>query len=174
MGQTGEIIAAPFTVAKMYAEGLVKDITPENFRRKPKGIDVNSPAFNFGHLAVYPERILAMIGREELALKDTTYADLFSAGKPGLDDPDGSAYPPMGEIMDRFFTRYGVAVEAVRGLRDESVLQKPNPSQNENFRKMLPTVGMVVAFLLDGHCQSHLGQVSAWRRCMGMGPAFPV
>lgn len=172
MGHIGEIITAPFTLSKMYAEGLTKDITPENFRRKPKGIDTNSPAFNIGHLCVYPERILAMIGREDLARPDQRYADLFSAGKPGLDDPDGTLYPPMGEIMARFYQRYGVTVEAVRGV-DEAVFQKPNPSANENFRKMLPTVGMVVAFLLDGHCQSHLGQVSAWRRCMGMGPAFP-
>lgn len=172
MGQINEIITGPFTVVRMYAEGLVKDIPAEKFRRKPPSIDLNSPAFNIGHLAVYPERILTMIGREDLALKDTTYADLFSAGKPGLDDPEGTIYPPMGEIMARFFERYSVAVETVRGA-DEAVFQKPNPSANENFRKMLPTVGLVVAFLLDGHCQSHLGQVSAWRRCMGMGPAFP-
>ncbi|MFM9958248.1 MAG: DinB family protein [Phycisphaerales bacterium] len=172
MGHIAEIITGPFTLSRMYAEGLVKDIPADKFRRKPDGIDVNSPAFNFGHLAVYPERILTMIGREDLALKDTRYADLFSAGKPGLDDPDGTVYPAMGEIMSRFYERYAVAVETARTV-DESVFQKPNPSANENFRKMLPTVGLVVAFLLDGHCQTHLGQVSAWRRCMGMAAAFP-
>ncbi len=172
MGQIASVIAAPHTLVTMYAEGLLKGVTPEMFRMKPKGIDTNSAAFNFGHLAVYPERILEMIGRADLAKPDQRYVDLFSAGKPGLDDPDGTIYPPMNEITERFFSRYKVAVQAVLEVKDDSVWEKPNPTANENFRKMLPTIGGVVAFLLDGHCQSHLGQVSTWRRCMGLPSAF--
>jgi hypothetical protein len=33
----------------------------------------------------------------------------------------------------------------------------------------MPTVGAAVNFMLGGHLQMHLGQVSAWRRAMGLG-----
>jgi hypothetical protein len=171
MGHIGQIIAGPHSIVVMYAQGLLKDVTPEMFRVKPKGIDTNSAAFNYGHLSIYPERVLEMIGRSDLAKPDQQWTDWFAAGKPGLDDPEGKIYPAMNEITERFFSRYQVAVKAVAEA-DDSVWEKPNPSQNENFRKMVPTIGMVVAFLLDGHCQSHLGQVSAWRRCMGLPSAF--
>lgn len=172
MGQIASIITAPHNYVVVYSEGLLKGVTPEMFRSKPKGIDTNSAAFNFGHLAIYPERIFDLIGRSELAKPDQRFVDLFTAGKPGLDDPDGKIYPTMNEIMERFFSRYKAAVQAVLEVSDESVWDKPNPSANENFRKMMPTVGGLVAFLLDGHCQSHLGQVSTWRRCMGLPSAF--
>jgi hypothetical protein len=36
---------------------------------------------------------------------------------------------------------------------------------------MFPTIGGAVNFLLVGHVQMHLGQVSTWRRVMGLGSA---
>jgi len=171
MARFGEVITAPQTIVMMLAEALTKGVTPEQFRRKPQGIDTNSAAFNFGHLAVYPERILEMIGRTDIAKPDQKYVDWFSQGKTCLDDPEGKVYPPMNEIMERFYSRYRAAVEAVKSA-DDSVFDRPNPSPNERFRTMLPTVGAALAFMLDGHCQMHLGQVSTWRRCMGLPSAM--
>ena len=170
---TGNAIAAtitqPFSIIRRYTDGLLKGINPADFARKPKGIDFSTPAFNFGHLAVYPERILEMIGRTDLVQRDEKWVELFSAGKPCLDDPTGTIYPSMDQIVKRFNERYEVAFKAVRETSDE-VLSRPNP--NEKMRDMLPTIGGVVAFLLDGHIQSHLGQVSVWRRIMGLGSAL--
>jgi len=171
MARIGETLSAPHAFVTMYAEALTKGVTPEQFRSKPKGIDTNSAAFNFGHLAVYPEKVLEMIGRADLARPDQRYVDWFSQGKPCLDDPEGKVYPPMREIMERFYSRYRAVVEAVKSA-DDSVFDKPNPSTSERFRAALPTVGAAVAFLLDGHCQNHLGQISTWRRCLGLPSAL--
>ena len=34
------------------------------------------------------------------------------------------------------------------------------------------TILLMIAFLLIGHTQSHLGQISVWRRIMGLGSAL--
>lgn len=171
MGHIAQIVTAPFVLSRLYAEGVTKGIKAENFARKPEGIDLNHPAFNFGHLAVYPDRILEMLGRSDLARPDQKYIDWFSAGKPCLDDPGCKVYPGMEEIMVRFYERYDTVVEVVRAC-DDDVLLQPNPSQSERMRTFFPSLGMMLSFLLDGHCQTHIGQVSAWRRCMGLPSAF--
>jgi hypothetical protein len=40
------------------------------------------------------------------------------------------------------------------------------------MKELFPTVGAAVNFLVVGHTQSHLGQISVWRRLMGLGSAF--
>jgi len=35
--------------------------------------------------------------------------------------------------------------------------------------EMFPTMGSAVMFMCGSHMQMHLGQISAWRRVMGMG-----
>jgi len=40
------------------------------------------------------------------------------------------------------------------------------------MKEMLPTVRDGVSFLLTGHLGVHLGQLSAWRRMVGLPPLF--
>jgi hypothetical protein len=46
------------------------------------------------------------------------------------------------------------------------------PSTNPYTKDALPTVRDGVAFLLTGHLGVHLGQLSAWRRMIGLPPLF--
>jgi hypothetical protein len=39
------------------------------------------------------------------------------------------------------------------------------------MRDLFPTIGAAINFYLIGHVQVHLGQISAWRRGMGLPPA---
>jgi len=149
-----------------YADSLVADVKPEAFARKPEGVDTNTPAFIFGHLALYPDKILERLGRSDLAEPDGGYIELFEAGQPCLDDPDGSKYPPMDEILGKFRDRHRVLLDALAEI-DPAEFDKPNP--NEQSRDRFPTVGHIVTFLLTSHIMMHLGQLSAWRRCMGLG-----
>ena len=50
--------------------------------------------------------------------------------------------------------------------------QLARPSTNPYTKEALPTVGDGVAFLLTGHLGVHLGQLSTWRRMIGLGPLF--
>ncbi len=150
------------------ADVLAKDIPASEFARMPAGVKMNSPAFNYGHLSIYPERAFDMIGRSDLARHDAKWTELFSSGKECLDDPTGSVYPPMGELVERFRTRHQLLLQILPDVSDD-VMMGTNPM--ERLRDRLPTVGAAMAFLVSAHPMGHLGQVSAWRRIKGLGSA---
>lgn len=169
MDSIASVIIPGGQMALRFSELLLNGITPETFARKPEGIDTNSPAFCYGHLAIYPEMILEAIDRKDLAIDQADFVELFGAGKDCRDDPDGTIYPPMESILARFRDRHAVAMEAIASTPD-NVMQHENP--RERMRPMLPTVGAALGFYLTGHMFTHLGQVSAWRRCMGLPSAM--
>ncbi|HVZ94839.1 MAG TPA: hypothetical protein VG797_10050 [Phycisphaerales bacterium] len=169
MPQVVEAIIPAANMGLRYADRLLKDINARDFARLPKGIQTNHPAFVFGHLSVYPDKIMPDIGLGAIAKPDQKYLDLFDAGKECKDDPSGSIYPPMAEIVARFRERHAALMEKLPSVKDE-VLWTPNP--NERSREFFPTQAPRLTFYLTGHMQMHLGQVSAWRRIMGMPSAM--
>lgn len=169
MGLIASALVPGGRLALGYSEVLLKDVQAADFARFPKGIHTNHPAFVYGHLAVYPDRVLEMIGRPDLAAPDQAYVDLFSAGKECVDDASGTIYPAMEAIVARFKSRHETALAALAETTDE-VLARVNP--NEKMRDRFPTLGAMATFLFSGHMMIHLGQVSAWRRIMGLGSAM--
>lgn len=174
MGHIGQTIAAPGKLALLYAERLLAGVKAEQFGRlaRPGGVVVqsNHPAFVLGHLCLYPPRMMQQLGQPPgPAACPAGYEALFKAGVECQDDPDGRRYPPMTELTDRFFTGYKPAISAVEAASDEQLLG-PNPAEGR-LRELFPTLGQAFAFYLGGHTQSHLGQISAWRRMMGLPAA---
>lgn len=158
---------------KGYGERLLKDIRPEQFARKAavngKVIDLNHPAFNYGHLCLYPAQLAKMM---DLATTDMevpdSYWDLFKVGSPCIDDVNGSVYPAMDELTQRFTKSYSAIIEAFPTAKSDVFDRElEEPGRRERFG----TVGGFVSYILLAHPQSHFGQVSAWRRCMGLGAA---
>lgn len=157
-----------------YAEQLVTTIPAEMFATMPlkataktPGSEINSAAFNIGHLSIYGDRVCAMLGRADLVKPMPYSVDLFKNGAPCIDTP--GAYPGKDLLVATFFERQRLAIDALLSV-DDKVMRAENPAEGR-FREMFPTIGSAVAFLLDGHVQMHLGQVSAWRRAMGLGSA---
>ena len=170
MMKFGSGILAPLCKFSLnYGEVLLKDVKPGDFAKKPEGIDTNHPAFIYGHLAIYPERLLELIGKNELAQPDAKFVDLFAAGKPCLDDPNRAIYPAMDAILSRFRSRYEALLPVLAECKDE-VFEKSNP--NERMRDRLPTIGLACTVLVSGHMMMHFGQMSAWRRCVGLPSAM--
>lgn len=166
MQNFGRTILAPLCkFSAGYADILLKDIKAETFARKPDAIDTNHPAFVYGHLALYPERLLDLIGQGSLAQPDQKFMDAFAAGKPCIDDSEGTVYPAMDAIVARFRLRHEAVLSPLADAPDE-VFARTNP--NEKMRDRFPTIGMLCTFLVNGHIMMHLGQISAWRRCMGL------
>ncbi len=172
MSLIGPVIADATKPLMAQAEKLLKDVGPHNAARKPRWglggemIDCNHATFVYGHLAIYPGRIFSLTGRDIATLGlPTTYEELFAAGKPCVDDPSGSHYPPLHEIVPVFKRGMEAALNLVVSLSDAD-LAKPNT--NERSRARFPNVGILANFLLVGHVAMHLGQVSTWRRAMGL------
>ncbi len=158
---------------RTHAEKLLRDIPAERFARLPALggviIQTNHPAWVCGHLSLYPARMLRMVGMDASpAAPPDRWTDLFKGGSPCLDDPSGKHYPPRDELVSTLLRASAELLDRVEGIEDE-ILDRPNP--DEQYRQVFPTVGAAFVVLLCSHVAMHMGQVSAWRRCMGMGPA---
>ncbi len=174
MAEFGEVLAAGANPAVLSARRLLNGVTQQNYARlaAPGGhvIHSNHAAFVLGHLALYPAKVLARLGRPpgDTACPDS-WPGLFEAGAECRDDPDRKIYPPLEELTARFFAGYEAAAKAVAGA-DDAVLLSPNPTEGRS-RELFPTIGAMISFYLCGHVMNHLGQLSAWRRCIGLPPA---
>lgn len=173
MGQFGETIAAPGRLAVGYAERLLQGVAPQNAARFPRPggekITSNHATFILGHLALYPAKLLALLEVPADAHKcPDDWVELFEAGAECRDDAEGALYPGLETLREKFFDGYRAAVAAVASADDERLL-RPHPDAKR--RELFPTVGATASFYLSGHVMTHLGQLSAWRRAMGLPPA---
>jgi hypothetical protein len=176
MGNIGKTIAPAGNVTLALAENMLKGVTPGMFARLAVGRDgkpvqSNHPAWVFGHLASYVPRALEMLGHADAAkFKNPAFEELFKNGTPCRDDAAGSIYPAMEVVTKAYFDGYRTVLAALANVADETLL-KPNPAEGR-MKELFPTVGAVISFLIAAHPMSHLGQVSAWRRFMGLGSAM--
>jgi hypothetical protein len=171
MSIAGTIVASG-KLMRGYAESLSQGIDGPQFARKPtwglggQEIDTNHAAFCYGHLAIYPARILTLLGKDPApAAAPIAFEPLFKAGAPCIDDPHGTIYPAMSVVLEAFGRAYDVALTEVARASDAQLLKE---TPNESHRKNFPTIGALSNFLLGAHVAVHIGQVSAWRRCMGL------
>lgn len=175
MSTIGKSITPAANLTMMYADNLLKGVTPPQFARFATGKDgkpvqSNHPAFVFGHLSMYPARAMDLAGSPQgAAAAPAGWAELFKAGVECRDDPAGTIYPAMDKVVSFYKGAYRATIDAVSAMPDETLL-KPNPAEGR-MKELFPTVGSAINFYLSGHAMSHLGQVSAWRRFMGMGSA---
>jgi len=174
MGQVGNMIANTGKATLWYAERLLTGIDASDFGRLPTGasgvIETNHPAFIIGHLSIYPAWLLEALGVEPgAAAVPASYRDLFGQQATCRPDPEGRVYPGRDELVQVFLESsghlFGVLVQT-----DDAAFTKENP--HEKMRDFFPTVGDLVDFIAGAHAMGHLGQLSAWRRCMGLGAAM--
>ncbi len=173
MPTIGPMIAASAKLALGYSERLLKDLNPEQFARfatvNGTQIESNHPAFVLGHLSLYSCRIVDQLGGDASSIKPSDeFNKVFSHEAKCVDDAEGTIYPPMDTITERYLTGLRQAIDALE-IADDALFAVPNP--NEAMRGKFPTVGAMHAFYVGGHTMMHLGQMSAWRRCMGLGAA---
>lgn len=169
----GPLIADSGKISLAYAERMVTDIAPDKFSRFAivggSTVTSNHPAFVYGHLSLYACRIVEQLGGDATSIKPTDlYVEKFSHTATCVDDPDGTIYPPKDELVERVMTSYRAAVETLMNAEDSLFLV---PNANEAMRAKFATNGSMQAFYIGGHFMIHMGQVSAWRRMMELGPA---
>ena len=173
MPTIGPMIAASARLALGYGERLLANVTAEqssSFARiGDTTIESNHPAFIYGHLSLYSSRGIEQLGADASAYQPTEeFVRLFSKDAKCVDDPDRSIYPEMSLITERLFTGHHAAINALENADDERFsLENPTAAMREKF----PTVGAMHGFYVGGHFMLHMGQMSAWRRSMGLGAA---
>lgn len=170
----GTMIADSLQLALNNARRLLVDVKPQQFARwaTPGGVAVcsNHGAFILGHLSIYAPIVVNQLGGDAAAIEPSAgFVQVFSKDSQCQDDPSGSIYPPQDEIVERFFAGYQTALTTLRSTHDE-VFRRPNTSGGRS-KELFPTLGSLHAFYAGGHVMMHLGQMSAWRRMLGLGAA---
>ena len=164
-----DTLLKPAEAAVAYANELCKDIPEDRFACMPEGVKTNSPAWVIGHLSIYPDFILSSIGRTDVAESVDDLSEHFAPGVECVDDPQGVRYPSKDVLLSRFNARYRALLDLLPEVTAEQLQIQP---ENERLREMFGNMGGLITFLATGHTMMHLGQVSAWRRVMGMGSAL--
>jgi hypothetical protein len=147
-----------------YCQRLLADIPDERMTEQPLP-GVNHPAWILGHLAFSADRACSLLG----AAKQLTaeWVSLFGPGsKPSS---SRSAYPSRDELLRAVEQGFERVRQQAATATPEQLAQ---PSTNPAMKEALPTVREGVTFLLTGHLGVHLGQLSSWRRMIGMPPLF--
>lgn len=168
---TAYFIAQTLQRSLGYAERVLSDIPAEKFAHNTIA-NCNHPAFIVGHLALYPNRILTLLGREDLATdlapNWSAWQEMFKAGSPCLSD--ASKYPSKDVLTKAFFDGHRKLLEVLPQISDE-MLRRDNPMEGR-MREMFPKIGIAVNFMCTSHLMMHLGQISTWRRSIGLGSAM--
>ena len=128
----------------------------------------NHAAFIYGHLSLYGPKVAQFAGGSVSAIPDS-FDELFSQHAQCSDDVQGTVYPEMSVITGFYFSGWRAALEAIH-TSEASVWEQTNPSEGRMAEKF-PSLGSLANFLVGGHMMLHLGQMSAWRRIQGLGPA---
>ena len=161
-----DLIMPAFKLNLWYSRKLVADVPDEQMTAQPvAGRTMNHPAFLLGHLAWAAGDVGAgfaglppMFGAE--------WKELFGMGAQPL--ADRSRYPSKEALLKALEEGHARLGDAVPKLTPE-VLAQPAP---ERMRERFPTVGALMVGLMTSHHASHNGQLSAWRRAMGLAPVF--
>ena len=165
-------ISETLQVSIGYARQLLNDVPAEKFARfatfGDQTITSNHPAFIYGHLSLYGTRIAEQLNAAAHTLPDN-YSELFSKDAKCIDDVAGDLYPSMEEVTSHFFASYEAAAQAIPKATGEIYAQS-NPGGGP-MAKRFPTLGSMHNFYVGGHFMMHMGQMSAWRRMMGLGAA---
>ncbi len=174
MGEIARMLWANAVRTREIGLSLAEEIPPEQFARLPLGdgqpVFMSHPAFVYGHLTLYPARVLKMAGLEPSgAAAPYWFDEIFAPGALCQDDPFGEIYPEKEQLIVQFRVSFRQAAELIRDVDDERLCEMHTMSPE--LGSTILSLGAAADYLLNNHPMYHLGQVSAWRRCMGLGSA---
>ena len=102
---TGNIIADSLESAVSYADRLVQEISHLEAARfaRPGGqpVSSNHPCFTFGHLSLYPSKVLSQLDQDSLPIP-AGFEKLFDKTATCKDDPNHTIYPSFDEVLTFF------------------------------------------------------------------------
>lgn len=146
-----------------YAKRLVEGLSGGQMFEQPATPRVmNNPPWILCHLALYHAAIISLLRAQPF---DDPMGQPF--GRNSIVSSDPADYPAWTEIIARYLQGHGEALVALDGA-PEALFGEANPL--ERWRALHPRVGDQLVTLMVKHESFHLGQLSAWRRALGLAP----
>jgi hypothetical protein len=159
---TVQPILHSFAYGLDYLRDQVADVSDQDMVVQPPGI-ANHPAWVIGHLTFTCQMLGGVIGVE--AWLPGEWAERFGTGSAPV--ADVGRY----ESKDRALAMLRDAQEritlAVTKL-DDARLNEPFPDPSN--RDVFPTIRHALTQVLVGHTAMHVGQLTVWRKAMGLPP----
>ena len=147
-----------------YCRMLLADIPDERLTEQPLP-GINHPAWILGHLAMSADGAAQLCGGEKRLSPE--FYQLYGRGS-GVTALRGD-YPSKSELLGAVESGFERAFTLAAAVTPEVFAA---PSAPGMLQQGLPTVGDRVAFLFTGHLAMHLGQLSSWRRMIGLPHLF--
>ena len=142
---------------------LVAELTPEQMVEQPRP-GMNHPAWILGHLTLPRFWCKDRLGLQVTVPQD--WVDKFNMGSTPV--ADVSRYPAKAELLAALEETHRVMEAGLRGMTEEQLMAPAD----ERIRHVFPHVGDGLVGLVTTHESFHIGQLSAWRRAMGMKSVF--
>ncbi|MCG8507933.1 MAG: DinB family protein [Rhodospirillales bacterium] len=143
-----------------YAKLLMKDM-PEGRACELAIPNAGHPVWLIGHLTIAADGARQLLGHDSAIPGD--YRELFGRGSQPIND--SSKYPPVSELLNEFEDAHERLSDAFEQVTEEQ-LAGENP--NKRMREWFPTLGDMLIFMMTLHESVHLGQLSWWRRSIGL------
>jgi hypothetical protein len=145
-----------------YAAKLVADLSAEQMIGQPResAAIANHPAWVLSHLNVYLPIMVALIEGKSFA--DPKTHEFGMQSKPEL---DANRYASKEQLIGEYLHGHELVIEA---LRREGEAALGRETALERWKPLMPHVGIVLPYLMLVHENTHLGQLSAWRRIIGL------
>ena len=160
------IVAGTLTGVRLnaeYADKLTADLTEDQKVAQPAP-GMNHPGWLLSHLNLYlPMAIAVARGQTPPDPRETPDSRRYGYGSEV--SPDPSAYAPLADLRRAFADGH---VEAEAALRSATLDALSAPPPVERWRERFGTVAEMLNYQLVRHETLHLGQLSAWRRAMGL------
>lgn len=144
-----------------YAQKLIGDLRPEQFTLQPAP-GMNHPAWVLGHLGLVERMAGQLLGLDQPVSDEEQ--GLFGIGSAPT--AEAGRYPPGSALMDLWAAAHAAVDAALAAEGTQAHFNAVFPM--ESMRGMFPTVGDGVVFMSTAHVGIHLGQISAWRRVLGL------
>ena len=144
-----------------YLNALVKDLSEDKMVAQPvKDVTMNHAAWVLGHLPTACDFGLSLMGEKGVCPEG--WDKLF--GMSSKPQNDRKLYPSKAELLKLIEAGYKRIVDVFKAF---PATKLANP-MSADLQKIWPTVGDALVFLLTAHDATHLGQLSAWRRALGL------
>lgn len=142
-----------------YGTKLVADLSDAQMVSQPAP-GTNHPAWILAHLEAYHPVIVSLIRGE--TFDDPKEHRFGMLSKP---EPDADVYPAKDELQAAWVKGHNDVAEALAG-QGEVALERS--MKLERWKTIMPKSGIALPYLMLVHENTHLGQLSAWRRVQGL------
>jgi len=141
---------------------LLQDIPEDKWTHQPAPGIKNHPMWQLGHRAVALDGGAQLLGHKS-QLPDG-WGELFGMGSQPVDDP--SKYPPRDVLLKAINDARERVIDAFEKATDAQLSAEPPV---EWMKPVFGTVGNAVGGVMTSHEAFHNGQLSTWRRMIGLG-----